>query len=196
MSLPHALLGLLNYKPATGYDLKTAFKQSIHFFWDAALPHIYRTLKQMEGQGWITAEIEHQEGKPSRKVYQVTEDGRQELSRWLAEPLDQPEPRLPLLVKVFFGNQMEPEQFREHLKQWRSFHQDRLEKMEAEVPPVIEKYALGSGGRREAYYWGLTFDFGRRHAQMVMEWCDQALKDLEKTEEKRKRQTPNNRKRP
>jgi PadR family transcriptional regulator, regulatory protein AphA len=190
MSLPHALLGLLNYQPATGYDLKIAFKQSIHFFWDAALPHIYRTLKQMEGQGWITGAIEHQEGKPSRKVYQLTEEGRKELSRWLAEPLELPEPRLPLLVKVFFGNRMEPEQFREHLKQWRSFHRERLEKMEAEVPPVIKKYSTGDGGSREAYYWGLTFDFGRRHAQMVIEWCDQALKDLEGTGRTKKKRSP------
>jgi PadR family transcriptional regulator, regulatory protein AphA len=190
MSLPHALLGLLNYQPATGYDLKIAFKQSIHFFWDAALPHIYRTLKQMEGEGWITATMEHQEGKPSRKVYQLTEEGRKELSRWLAEPLELPEPRLPLLVKVFFGNRMEPGQFREHLKQWRSLHREKLEKMEAEVAPVIKKYSTGGGGSREAYYWGLTLDFGRRHAQMVIEWCDQALKDLEGTDRTKKKRSP------
>lgn len=46
MSLPHALLGLLNYRPATGYELKGTFTKSIHFFWNATLPQIYRTLKQ------------------------------------------------------------------------------------------------------------------------------------------------------
>jgi PadR family transcriptional regulator, regulatory protein AphA len=187
MSLSHALLGLINYKPATGYDLKTAFKRSIHFFWDAALPHIYRTLKQMEGQGWITATIEHQEGKPSRRVYQVSEAGRQELSRWLVEPLELPEPRLPLLVKVFFGNQMPPDQFKEHLEKWRGFHVDKLQKLEMEVPPIIEKYSAKAGGGGDPYYWGLTLDFGRRHARMVVEWCDQALKDLEAVMEKKEK---------
>jgi PadR family transcriptional regulator, regulatory protein AphA len=187
MSLPHALLGLIHYKPATGYDLKNTFKQSIHFFWNAALPHIYRTLKQMEGQGWIASTIEHQDGKPSRKVYQMTEAGRLELRRWLAEPLEMPEPRLPLLVKVFFGNQMSQDQFRAHLLRWREYHAGVLGKYEREADPAIKKYAIKSGGGGDPYYWGLTLDFGRRHARMVVEWCDQALKDLEENQKKAKK---------
>jgi PadR family transcriptional regulator, regulatory protein AphA len=193
MSLPHALLGLIQYKPATGYDLKTTFKNSIHFFWNAALPHIYRTLKQMEGQGWIASTIEYQDGKPSRKVYQVTEAGRQELSHWLDEPLEMPEPRSPLLVKVFFGNQMAPDRFREHLERWRAHHVEVLQKFQKEVPPVIEKYSAKAGGGGDSYYWRLTLDFGRRQARMVIDWCDQALKDLEAVEGKKRKKVPDKR---
>ena len=56
MSLPHALLGLINYQPTTGYELKATFNRSIHFFWNATLPQIYRTLNQMEKKGWLTAD--------------------------------------------------------------------------------------------------------------------------------------------
>lgn len=31
MPLPHTLLGLLSYRPATGYELKVAFEQSTIF---------------------------------------------------------------------------------------------------------------------------------------------------------------------
>ncbi|HMK66132.1 MAG TPA: PadR family transcriptional regulator [Thermodesulfobacteriota bacterium] len=189
MSLPHALLGLISYKPSTGYDLKNTFKNSIHFFWNAALPHIYRTLKQMEGQGWITATIEHQDGKPSRKVYQLTEAGGRELHRWLSEPPEAPEPRLPLLVKVFFGNQMPADQFREHIKQWRDYHEEVLRQFDAEVLPIIEKFSNRSGLKEEPFFWGLTLDFGRRHAQMVIDWCDQILKEVEPAKGKKKKET-------
>jgi PadR family transcriptional regulator, regulatory protein AphA len=187
MSLAHALLGLIRYQPATGYDLKNTFIHSIHFFWNAALPHIYRTLKQMEGQGWIASTMEHQEGKPSRKIYRVTRAGEKEFSRWLAEPAEMPEPRLPLLVKVFFGRQMPPGRFREHLQQWRAFHLDLLQKYDLEVPPVIREYSTRAGSPEDPYYWGLTLDFGRRHALMVIEWCDQALKNMEKSREKKRK---------
>jgi PadR family transcriptional regulator, regulatory protein AphA len=189
MSLPHALLGLISYKPSTGYDLKNTFKNSIHFFWNAALPHIYRTLKQMEGQGWITATIEHQEGKPSRKVYQLTEAGDRELRRWLSEPPEAQEPRLPLLVKVFFGNQMPPDQFREHIKHWRDHHEEVLKQFDAEVLPIIEKFSNRSSLKKDPYFWGLTLDFGRRHSQMVIDWCDQILKELEPAKDKKKKQS-------
>lgn len=52
----------------------------------AALPHVYRTLKQMDGQGWITSTFEHPDGKPSRRVYRLTPDGEEAFRRWLDEP--------------------------------------------------------------------------------------------------------------
>ena len=179
MSLPHALLGLIRYKPATGYDLKNAFKNSIHFFWNAALPHIYRTLKQMERQGWIASTLKPQEGRPSRRVYRLTASGENEFRRWLEEPPEMPEPRLPMLVKIFFGRQMPQDQFRDHLQKWREHHVDLLKRYEEEVPPVIQEHSLRIGTPEDAYYWGLTLDYGKRHARMVVSWCDQALKDLE-----------------
>jgi PadR family transcriptional regulator, regulatory protein AphA len=176
MSLPHALLGLINYHPATGYDLKTAFDTSIHFFWNATLPQIYRTLKQMEADGWVTSTVEHQDGKPSKKIYSVTGAGRSEFKRWLAEPPEAVELRNPMLVKIFFGNRMSREQFRDQLRRWREFHAGMLARLEKEVDPVIVHYAKLTGAPEDAYYWRLTVDFGKRHAQMVIDWCDRVSK--------------------
>ena len=179
MSLPHALLGLLNYRAATGYELKATFTNSIHFFWDATLPQIYRTLKQMEGSGWLKVTVEHQDGRPSRKVYHVTDMGRKELKRWLSEPLKMPEPRNAMLIKVFFGNQMDPTQFATHLEELQKHHTNLLERYDKEIVPVIERYAKVTGAFRDARCWNLTLDFGRRHARMVLDWCQSALSSLE-----------------
>jgi PadR family transcriptional regulator, regulatory protein AphA len=183
MSLPHALLGLINYRPATGYGLKAAFKESIGHFWDATLPQIYRTLNQMETGGWLTATFQHQDGKPSRKVYQITDAGRREFLRWLAEPAEVPQPRHPLLIKVFFGNQMDPERLAEHLRQCRENHARLLGKYEKEVAPRIGEYADLTGAREDASCWKLTLDYGMRNARMTVDWCDQALKDLKEPKE-------------
>ena len=176
MSLPHALLGLINYHPATGYDLKTSFKKSIHFFWNATLPQIYRTLKQMEADGWVTSTVEHQDGKPNRKIYSATDAGRSEFRRWLADSPETAEMRNPMLVKIFFGNQMSREQFAQQLRRWREFHVGMLTRLEKEITPVIGRYAKLTGAAKDAYYWRLTLDFGSRHAQMVIDWCDRVLK--------------------
>lgn len=181
MSLPHAILGLINYRPATGYDVKNTFKKSIHFFWNATLPQIYRTLKQMETDGWVASTVEHQEGKPSRKVYRITDKGHGEFARWLAEPPEAPQPRSPMLVKVFFGKQMSPEQFSEQVTRWREYHVGMLERLAKEVPPLVESYSKLTGSTEDAVYWKFTLDFGRRHAQMAIDWCDQILKTREPT---------------
>lgn len=178
MSLPHALLGLINYHAATGYELKQAFDNSIHFFWNATLPQIYRTLNAMESKRWLAATFKHQEGKPSRKVYRVTPSGVAELTRWLAEPAELPEPRHPMLVKTFFGNQMEQGLFKEVLTQWRDYHVKLLKTYEERVVPVIDRYAELTGAVDDARYWTFTLDFGRRYAQMNVEWCEATLKAL------------------
>ncbi len=178
MSLPHALLGLIHYGPATGYELKATFDNSIHFFWNATLPQIYRTLSQMEEKGWLTLKVEHQNGKPSRKVYDVTKAGREEFKRWLSEPPEMPELRNAMLIKIFFGNHMQPSQFAAHLKAWREHHENLLKRYEEEVPSVIQKCVLDTGAVDDAPYWALTLDYGKRMDRMVLEWCDEVLKRI------------------
>jgi len=179
MSLSHALLGLINYRPATGYELKATFNKSIHFFWNATLPQIYRTLNQMEKEGWLTLTVEHQNGKPSRKVYHITKSGREEFKRWLAEPPEVPELRNAMLIKIFFGSHMKPSQFAAHLLAWREYHENLLRRYEKEVPSVIRQYANATGAYEDAPYWTLTLDYGRKVDRMVLEWCDEALKQIE-----------------
>ncbi len=180
MSLPHALLGLLNYRPATGYQLKTAFKESIYFFWNATLPQIYRTLNQMEGRGWLTAVIQHQEGKPSRKVYRLTDSGSKEFRRWLKQPPEVPQPKNPMMLKIFFGNQMDRDQLADHLREIKEYHTQLLGKYEKEVKPAIQRYASMTGAPNDARYWALTLEFGRMHGQMTIDWCDKLLETLGK----------------
>ena len=180
MSLPHALLGLLNYRPATGYQLKKAFKESIYFFWNATLPQIYRTLNQMEKKDWLTAVIEPQEGKPNRKVYKLTDKGLKEFQRWLEEPPEVPQPRNPLMLKLFFGNQMDNEHLTNHLQKMRGYHTNLLEKYEKEAKPIIQHYASISGASDDTRYWALTLEFGRMHARMIIDQCDKLLKTFPK----------------
>ncbi|MFH1924542.1 MAG: helix-turn-helix transcriptional regulator [Planctomycetota bacterium] len=44
---------------------------------------IYRTLQRMERQGFVTATWDTETHGPAKKTYQITEAGRQCLSRWV-----------------------------------------------------------------------------------------------------------------
>src|SRR5690349_16257537 len=104
MSLTHAILGLLTQSPMTGYDLKNySFDTSVAHFWPADQAQIYRTLDKMAEQGWVESRVEFQEDRPNRKVYSITDDGRDELQRWLLlfQPLTPY--REPFLIQLFFA---------------------------------------------------------------------------------------------
>ncbi len=100
MALEHALLVSLSERAAAGIDLTRRFDASIGFFWQATHQQIYRVLKRMEVDGWVTSETVLQDGRPNKLVYDVTSAGRHELQRWLAAPTPYTVNRSELAVKM------------------------------------------------------------------------------------------------
>lgn len=91
MTIKHALLGLLTQRAMHGYELKSAFEETVGVMWELNIGQIYNTLRQLERKGQVEMQGQEQEGRgPPRKVYAITEAGRQELARWMDEPLRQP----------------------------------------------------------------------------------------------------------
>jgi DNA-binding PadR family transcriptional regulator len=89
VALPHAILVSLCEQSGSGYELTRRFDRSIGYFWSATHQQIYRTLRTMEDDGWVSATVVVQQGRPDKKVYTVSEAGRAELARWIAAPLRQ-----------------------------------------------------------------------------------------------------------
>ena len=87
MALPHAILVSLCEQSGSGYELAHRFDRSIGYFWTATHQQIYRTLRAMEDDGWLSATLVVQHGRPDKKVYPVSDAGGAELARWIAEPL-------------------------------------------------------------------------------------------------------------
>jgi DNA-binding PadR family transcriptional regulator len=71
----------------SGYELTRRFDRSIGYFWSATHQQIYRTLRTMEADGWVSATVVAQQGRPDKKVYTVSDAGRAELARWIGAPL-------------------------------------------------------------------------------------------------------------
>ncbi|MBU1193560.1 MAG: PadR family transcriptional regulator [Proteobacteria bacterium] len=185
MSLPHTLLGLLKYKPNTGYNIKTAFASSINFFWEVSLPQIYRTLNSMETRGWLDSDIEHQDGRPSKKIYRITPEGDREFAQWLEQAPEAVKPKDELLVKLFFGGFMDHQTLTGHIKDRRNKAEQFLKSAGEIIPPSVREYADKADAGQDIPFWLLTLDLGRRRAQMTIEWCDETLRILEKNNRKK-----------
>ncbi|MEZ0577388.1 PadR family transcriptional regulator [Nocardioides sp. MH1] len=100
MALEHALLVALREQPASGLELAKRFGRSIGFFWSATHQQIYRVLGRMETDGWVRVETVAQQGRPDKKVYDVTPLGAVALADWLAEPTPDTPLRSDLAVKL------------------------------------------------------------------------------------------------
>src|SRR5689334_3966968 len=84
------LLALLATGPAHGYELKQAMEQRF----GSVLPplnagQIYTTLSRLERDGLVEDSAVEQNGRPNKRVYRLTEVGRVELNRWVADATPQ-----------------------------------------------------------------------------------------------------------
>jgi DNA-binding PadR family transcriptional regulator len=84
--LKYALLGLLFQEPRHGYDLKAAFEGLLSDTWPLNIGQVYTTLARLERDGLVQSKVVPQDLLPDRKVYELTEAGKEELQAWLAEP--------------------------------------------------------------------------------------------------------------
>lgn len=181
MSLKHALLGFLNYTNMTGYELKQHFDQSVHHFWNANLSQIYPTLSQMVEEGLLTMEVEYQENRPNRKVYHITDAGREELQRWLREPMDLQPIRHAFLIKVFFGGSLGKEEIAAQLRHNLELHRKLLATYLGPVQEVLQQNIRATSLEREGLYWGLTLEAGIKQEKTWIEWLEEAIKKIEGT---------------
>jgi PadR family transcriptional regulator AphA len=181
MHLEHAILGFLNYVPFTGYDLKRSFESSVRHFWPADQSQIYKTLTRLAEQGLVTHEVVQQEGRPNRKVYHITEAGREELRAWIGRTPDPEEVRSPFLIQVFFAGllkddeviamlEAKAEQLRELLERYRAIAGAPVEEQQEQAPP------------RERFFWYLTLDSGLWNKQAELDWIEDAIERVRNKE--------------
>lgn len=109
MSLKHAILAAISSKPRTGYDLGKKIDGSIGFFWSATHQQIYKELKDLELEGWVTYRDIHQTEKPDKKIYRITTQGLKALKTWIREETVLPPTKDSLLIKIFAGKLVEPQ---------------------------------------------------------------------------------------
>ncbi|WP_034413156.1 PadR family transcriptional regulator [Candidatus Photodesmus blepharus] len=100
MSLPHVILTILSTRDATGYDITKEFSSSVGYFWKASHQQVYRELNKMASSKLVTYKNEPQEGKPDRKVYSITNDGRDTLEKWFEQPTAHPTIRDEVTAKL------------------------------------------------------------------------------------------------
>ena len=177
MSLEHAILGFLNYKPLSGYDLKKVFDTSVRHFWPADQSQIYRTLAGLAAKGWAEVELIRQEARPDRKVYHITPAGRTELRRWLTAPVPAEEPRSANLVQVFFSGLLSDEEVLAALERGAAQLRGLLE-VYAQVPGQAAPYYALAGSPRDTFYWMLTLECGLANARAQLSWIESVIARL------------------
>lgn len=180
MSLKHGLLGLLNYSDMTGYELGKTFQDSLSFFWQAQPSQIYRELNKLEEQGFLSSIIEYQTEKPNKRIYSITESGKNELTSWLSSPMPDElmATRSDVLMRLFFSASKNPQDTLKDLRHVERTYRGYVAQF-GQLNQVIDSYKNLVQSDMDAIYWELTADFGCSYANMCAAWAERCIKRLE-----------------
>lgn len=107
MSLKHAILGLLDRGPKTGYEIKVHFRDAIKNFWSVSDGQLYPTLRSLSEEGWVEKVETRQDGGLTKHVYAITDAGKAAFMEWLRTPERSiPELKEPFLLKLIFFDRL------------------------------------------------------------------------------------------
>jgi DNA-binding PadR family transcriptional regulator len=159
VTVPLALLGLLEREPSHGYDLKRDY--DTYFGRGKPLPfgQVYSTLGRLARDGKVlVGEVEPGAG-PDRKRYVITEQGVSDVETWLRDPVE-PEPHLQtvLFVKVMLAL-MSGRPADQYLDTQRAAHLQRMREVTA-------------GRESDGLAGTLVADYALFHLEADLRWIE------------------------
>jgi DNA-binding PadR family transcriptional regulator len=127
----YALLALLKeFGALTSYEIKQALEVSIQNFWPVPHTTAYEEPARLAAAGYLAADQE--EAGRRRRVYSLTEKGREALRQWADDPqLAPPQLREEAILKVFAGS--DPGPLLEARRAWHEAKRAELEALLGEV---------------------------------------------------------------
>lgn len=161
------LLSMLHRVPLSGYDIATLLKEPIPLVWSVKHSQIYPALADLEGGGDIAGDWTEQRGRPSKKSYRLTQQGRNRLVEWLLQlrgPLRQEEAILIAYNYKLVGAEVAMSALRLYRRQAET-EMSGLEARWRDVSPDFQESG-GPLGPRAA------FEFSLMALRGEISWCD------------------------
>ncbi|MEU9338528.1 PadR family transcriptional regulator [Streptomyces sp. NPDC048290] len=182
MSLKYAVLAALLEGEASGYQLSKGFDVSLANFWPATPQQLYRELERLAGDGLIRARVVRQERRPDKRMFTLTEAGREDLRTFAAAPTRRPTAvRDELLIKIQALDGADPAATRELIEERRTWARGRLERYERMRDRMLdgrgEDAYLRESDRVGPY---LTLLRGIAFERENLHWCERVLTVLDR----------------
>lgn len=169
------ILGILQYRDMTSYDVKKAIENSTAFFYNASMGSIHPALKKLEATASVTATSVVENGR-AKKIYSITNQGREVFSNWLSEGLPLEKFKDETLVRLFFFGNMQPKEQAKHITTHIATLDGQVAMLEAlkaqlydvDVPDNMKSHAL---------FQIATLDFGLNYFKFSRGWYQNFLKE-------------------
>lgn len=166
------LLGLLAQQPMSGYDIRQFLQGLGWMLGSPSFGTIYPTLHALREHGLVTVEVLSRPDKPLRKIYSITEAGRQALQMWMAQPASQATKLKSFVMYLILAGDYARPKLVEHLEQRRE--------AVAAYHGALEQMINGQNQETSAGQQ-LALDYGLATTEAELAWLEERLAQLSTT---------------
>jgi DNA-binding PadR family transcriptional regulator len=156
-----AVLGILSFdEELSGYDIKRWADQSLAFFyWAPSQSQIYTELRRLESLGLAVSRVERTHETKSRRMYAITDRGRDSIRRWADEI-----PAEPVVLK------------HAHILRLWAAHNGDLDRLKTALLAYRDD-ALRRGEKAAAHARGAQREELWRFSGFALEWSERYYRD-------------------
>lgn len=170
MDLRSAILGLLSWKPSSGYDLKRVISDSDVFYWSGNNNQIYKSLIELQKEGMVTYQVQLQKSLPAKKIYSITEKGMSTLYQSLLAAPQAPELHKSFLVQLAWAECLSDEEILTLLKKYEAEIANRLRMYQGQA---ARSGSSPNRSKREQYLWKRIAENFIDMYQAELDWVHQ-----------------------
>jgi DNA-binding PadR family transcriptional regulator len=152
----------------SGYDIKRNLKSLDWLIGSPSSGSLYPVLRTLMQDGCATVKVHPHESRPPRKIYSITEAGRQELAEWIDRPVAGNAPLRAFLMRLVLADAHSSVALVSHLEERRA----QVASRQAAIEQIVSVEESASQDL------DLAWDYGLALASAEITWLDRILDQL------------------
>ncbi len=167
------ILGFLEIKNLTIYEIKKAMENSINHFYSSSYGSIHPAVAKLEKNGFVTSK-EKFDGKRKKKIYSITESGKENFNNWLKDDIQLTRLKEDSLVKLFFFGNLDNESRKRIITNYVKKLQQSIAELEV-IKNSIDLEKIPDELSETARFQVETLKFGLDNANFMNDWYKELL---------------------
>jgi DNA-binding PadR family transcriptional regulator len=163
------ILGLLFRRAMSGYDIRRFLKSLGWLIGSPSFGTIYPALHALLKDDLVTVEVVPHPSRPARKIYTITEAGRQFLQNWIVQPRPSNLGIRTFIMHLILAGDSSRDGLVAHLKQRQEVTAAQQSALEQAVQELGEQASLGEH---------LAIEYGLTIARAELAWLESQLAQL------------------
>lgn len=170
------ILGLLLLCNRTIYQLRERIDQGLSLMYSSSMGSIQAAVKKLLSRGYIDYD-ETVEGGKYKKIYRITESGRQYFLEWVNAPIEQQGVKCPGLVKVYFMGFSDKESREASIQAYLSGLKEQYAALEM-ICEDAKTVAVSESGKEIFNYQLASAVYGRDFYKFNIDWFENLLSQM------------------